>query len=312
MGPGLGEQDNSNQVYMLDAASGEVLWDFTLDGGGGGSMSVAPAFGRGNIYFGGQGDSKLYAVDAATGEVRWHHPGLRGLYSCQLATVEDNLYVPDEVEGVVLFEASSGRPQWGNAVGAWGLPVALRGDTVFAVGPDRDVLLALDANTGEEKWRFNGLQAYFTWLVAGQERVYANLSDTEVVALYASDGKEAWREKLSVKKLAGEAALADGNLFVTIWHDKEEQGGLAALDAETGDFHWYFPTEEEGALDVAVANKVVYFTGWQASTVFALDPESGDLLWSGRLDRWAGDLAIADGMLYVEAGDTVYAFGNEE
>jgi len=299
----------SDQVWLLDGATGDALWSFTLTGGGSGAMEVAPVFSDGHVIIGGQDDADLYALDAESGEVAWQRGGLSGLYGSQIAVVGEGLYLPDEIEGIVKLRAGSGEPLWGKAGGARELPLAVRNGIAFGLRSGGEELVALNAESGETIWRFRGLEARSPWIVAGAHHVYVNLSATEVAALDAYDGGLCWRTALEAGQLGGGAALAGDRLYVPLWHDGEGNGALAALDAVTGDVLWTFSTGAEGLTGVAVANGVVYLTGWASSTVYALDADEGEVLWSSPLEQRGGDLAVADGVLFVVAGNLVYAFG---
>jgi outer membrane protein assembly factor BamB len=308
-----GSSENStNQVYMLDATTGAILWNFTLSGGGGGAMNFTPAFGAKSIFFGGQGDTNLYSLNVDSGQVNWQRSGFNGLYASQIATDENRIYVPDEVKGVVAFDPNTGEPIWGNGVGAWGLPTAFRKGIVFGIKSDRGNLVALSETNGTELWQFSGLQAFFTWVVVDADRIYLNVSDSEIAALNISDGTLLWKTKLDINALSSHGpALMNGQLYIPFWTDQVDHGGVIALDTSTGEIHWNFSSGREGVVAVAAANDIVYATGWLSQTVYALSPLDGETLWSYSLGCNGGDLAIAESTLFVTSCDEIYAFINQ-
>jgi outer membrane protein assembly factor BamB len=94
--------------------------------------------------------------------------------------------------------------------------------------------------------------------------------------------------------------------------------GLVALQADAScqlSLMWQQTVGENGndspSVTPDVANGVVYFSEGAAATMAAFDAASGKMLWqSGRLGGPAVAAPfVANGTLFVAAGDTVYAFG---
>ena len=308
---GSGPNQDTNQVYMLDIENGNVLWDFTLSSGGGGSMNNAALFGGNKVFFGGQGDTNLYALIANSGNVAWTHPNISGFYASELVTIEDRLYIPDEMNGIVSLTID-GNPIWGDLKGSWGQKVVVGKGLAIGVFSDRGSLVARYIETGIKKWQFDGLTSFFTELVTDGEKIYVNSTDSEIVALDLQTGEIAWRKKLDIQELGGggELALADRLLCVTIWKDENGKGGISCLDAEDGEIVWSFSAYNEGVLDLAIANGVVYVSSWGDYSLYALNLMNGDPLWSYSLPCDGGDLAIAQGVLYISSCNTIFALGN--
>jgi outer membrane protein assembly factor BamB len=103
-------------IYALDAASGELRWKFKTND----VVHASPAYADG-VLFCGSWDSYFYALDAATGKEKWRFHG-----------GED--------------------PQIHNQVGFQSSPAVVNG--VVYTGCRDSNLYALDAASGKEKWRF--------------------------------------------------------------------------------------------------------------------------------------------------------------
>lgn len=118
-----------NRVVALDVANGKELWSYNHklpEGIKGGEFGTMPNRGvailNDNVYFG-TVDAKLTALSASTGEVRWQAS------------------VSNDIERYYISAA----------------PLAYRDLVVTGVGTrggGRGFIVAFDANTGKERWRF--------------------------------------------------------------------------------------------------------------------------------------------------------------
>ncbi len=178
---------------------------------------------------------------------------------------------------------------------------------LFAHGNDgqgQDTLVALDALTGAEIWRFsfpcksaahempmvpNGPGA--TPTVAGGH-LFALSREGEMLCVETAGGRRVWSKQL-VAELGGkrpvygytQSPLLDGGLlFLDIGAEPGATGSTVALDAATGEIRWRSGTGEAGYSSARVLERdgrrfVAMFKG-EALDLF--DPADGRLLWSHR------------------------------
>jgi len=124
-------------MYALDAFSGQPLWTFNIndpnpdDRGGFPGIQASAAVVDGVVYFG-AADANVYALDALTGALKWKH----------------SVGNPDpNVEGAHV----------------WSSPAVFNGKVYVGKSSHRDApcvrgnVMALDAETGAEVWRFDPL-----------------------------------------------------------------------------------------------------------------------------------------------------------
>jgi outer membrane protein assembly factor BamB len=72
----VGSYDNN--LYALNAATGEFIWKFPADGG----IVSRPVVSEGTIYFGSE-DKRLYGVNLRTGKPLWSYTtDSPSLYTC--------------------------------------------------------------------------------------------------------------------------------------------------------------------------------------------------------------------------------------
>lgn len=265
--------DWTGHVRALDAASGEELWAQQVSPGYiGGSVAV-----DGDRVLAGTFDARLVALDRTSGEVIW----------------ETDL---DEHPKAVVF---------GSPIVVDGLVVAGVGSyEVFAPGDPstfRGSVVALDAETGEERWRF--------WTTAG------DATEGPGVSVWSSPAVDTERGVLYVGTGQGYAPPAP-----------PRSDALVALDLETGEEVWAtqftagdtWTIRDPTGADADVGAMPNLFTvdgvdavgvGDKAGTYRALDRETGEVLWERHLTEGGlqggvmASAAVADGTIYVASNE---------
>ena len=125
-------------------------------------------------------------------------------------------------------------------------------------------------------------------------------------ALDAATGQERWH--VAVPGSSG-AVVDDGVLVIGTG-----DGFLLGLDAATGDERWRTQVSTHGAVAVAALADGIAVAGVDAEGFFAVDAESGTLLWRGDIGgQRIGTAVVAEGVAYIGAtgeggGGHLYAF----
>lgn len=141
----------------------QLAWSLTLPPG---PNTVAPIMHDGVLFVFGYGD-RVFALDAATGDELWRYErrapeGQRFDPKRVIAIWGDKLYVPTSDAHIVALDVKTGRVAWDRSVGEGfritGGPLVANGvvmqGLVGAQVPGGSHITALDAETGEELWRF--------------------------------------------------------------------------------------------------------------------------------------------------------------
>ncbi len=178
---------DSALVYALEAPTGDELWQAeTLYG-----SSTAPIITDG-LVIAGSPDERVYAFDAETGALAWNYWALQPVRASVVESDGDVFFASDKGYAYSV-DVLTGRLNWratttkmvSSASGATGgqeeVSPAVDGGLAYAVS-DQDEIVALDAENGAEVWRFDA-RAAVTSLEAGNENVYASLSDGRIIAL---------------------------------------------------------------------------------------------------------------------------------
>lgn len=256
-------------------------------GGSTPSSGGGPAAGERVVFIGSQ-DGGVYALSAADGTQLWTTDVGSVEASPAVAPSGDGdtvggvstgpgtggtVYVGTVGGGVYALSATDGAEQWSTEVdGRAGAPTAA-GDAVYAPSTDGS-LHALSATDGSERWRFGAPEPVRSPAVAG-DVVYVPSIEQGLYALSAADGEERWRFE------------SDGETSPPVVAD-------APGDVSNGD------------------GGTVYVTGMdEGLSVHALSAAEGRLRWSTEVDgKLAGPPAVAEGTLYVNAGNVI-ALGAE-
>ncbi len=140
------------------------------------------------------------------------------------------------------------------------------GDTVY-IQDMRSNIFALDKATGATRWEapFDIGSIGPNGVTVAYGMVYAGLSDSgEVVALSVEDGSEVWRQRIGSPPGEGidmSPIVHDGTVYISTvpgtglgsFYAGGDRGVLYALDARTGEVHWWFDTTDGGWDAMAVA-----------------------------------------------------------
>lgn len=170
-------------------------------------------------------------------------------------------------------------------------PPLQTGSQVF-VGTADNVVMALDAVSGEVQWRFQAGHSIWAQPVYQDGVVYVASLDKHVYALEADSGEVVWRAELG-GSIANRPVIEGDTIYVGSFDKK-----VHALDIETGEERWTAEATDWVWASPAVADGVVYYADVKGH-VYAVSQESGEAQWQQQLD---GSIQATP----VVVGDSVY------
>ena len=279
-----------SKVYAVDAASGKLIWKFdpqvrlnmAINGSYSARTNAGVAVWEGKVYVG-TGDCRLIAVDAAAGKQLWE------------ATVCD----PTQT-------------------GITGAPHIAKGKVLMGYnGSDdgvRGALIAYEAQTGKEAWRF--------WTVPGDPTKPFETKALEMAAKTWS-GKDSWKiggadvwNAITYDEVTGlvifgtaGAGVDYGELSsIKVSGDKLFSGCIIAVNADTGEYAWHFQTSAPGMqtennhilmadLTIGGEKRHVAMTAPKNGFFYVLDAKTGKLLSAKPLVKtvWASTVNLQTG-----------------
>ena len=271
--------DDGN-VYAVDAATGRQQWKFQSAG----PVPATPAVAGGLVYFPSY-DGKFYAVDALTGKLRWKTATggerrfeAKGLHGMQ----PKNQTMADPYD---LFLSS---------------PVVASGVVYFGSGDGN--LYALDATTGEVRWKFKTNNVVHSSPAYASGTLYFGSWDSYFYAVDAATGKEKWRfhggeDELIHNQVGFQSSPVIAGGFV---YTGCRDSNVYALDASTGKESWHFNNQGSWVISSpAVVNGKLLFATSDSSLFQALDAATGKQLYKQDTKAYVFSSPAV-------AGDTVY------
>ncbi len=226
-----------SRIFALDAASGEMLWQFdpgvrldiSLGNSYGARFSRGVAVWEGRIYVG-SGECTLIAIDAATATQLWESP------------------ICDPLQGVGAHIRSAPRVGGGMVFAGYSGSTSARGS-----------LVAFDAGTGEEVWRF--------WTVPGDPAKGFETPELEFASATWTNGwsemggGSVWEgiryDPVTGSVFFGTSAPGPGNPSLRGPGDALFANSIIAVDAKTGKYKWHYQTVPEDAWDYDAAPPLI-------------------------------------------------------
>ncbi len=238
-------------VFAIDQGTGEEKWSVPrLRGSANPVPAIAVVEGRDLLIFlqGSGKETSLAAVDLHDHEESVVLAELEQDASRGVTVVGDSAYVGDVRGTVHAVDLVERTVRWTYDVGESPviLPPPSDGDSVYVNGADQrgiQHLAALDASTGEPRWRvqLGPLGLATGGLSFDDGTIFAAFADGSVRAFSTDDGALRWSNRvlrpapspfLPVSPFMT-PAVSEGKVFVS-----GESGGVYALDASSGDLLW--------------------------------------------------------------------------
>jgi eukaryotic-like serine/threonine-protein kinase len=275
-----------NNIYALDAATGEFRWKFPTEGG----IVSQPVIADGKLLFGSE-DKSVYAVGARNGKEVWKvetgspirssgrvaegHLFIGSddgyLYAINLTTnhVSWRVETQDAIRSTpfitpdfIYFGSESGemtccdfrgvvkfRFQSKRAITS--SPLVSNGRLYFASVDS--TFYALDAKTGWAIWRFRMGKGSVSSPCIADGFLFFGSADNNIYCIDGANGREIWRYKTD-HQVSGSPAIYRDNLICG-----SADGNLYCLDFKTGRERWKFPTRGPITGTPIVYNDLIYF-----------------------------------------------------
>lgn len=282
---------NVNQrggVFAVDTLTGKVKWTSRPTGNGNPWVATAPAV-SGDIVITIMNNT-LVALSLATGRQVWRGPATK--QSATVAVSSGLAYVLGDDGNFYALEAATGRERWKvgfrRAGSCHALPIVRDGTVYVSVAiltrpadanrsaEGSEYLFALDANTGQERWRYP--EAGSRGACLEQPIITADtFFGVQSQALYAvnlATGRERWKPVEVRQPVDGRVrgvpvgGLVDaGSVLIGM-----TPGALIAFDKASGKTVWEIAGQYDvGSPSTAVAGNVLYFQGHPGASTAATE-----------------------------------------
>jgi outer membrane protein assembly factor BamB len=271
----MGNQDNTDTVYRLDAVTGKKLWSHSYESAlddklfEGGPTSTPTADGDQVYTLSRWGD--LFCFQAASGKIVWSknvhkETGIRipgWGYSSSPVIHEDALLLNIGEAGLAL-DKRTGKVLWKSADkdAGYSSPVLLRrGNAWYAIFSSDEAYTAVEVQSGKPLWRIRWLTRFglnaadpivsgdTMFISSGYSKGAASLKMGE------KDPTEVWRDNRNMRNQFNSCVLLDGFLY-GIDGDTTTKAMLKCVELSTGKVRWSHEGIGSGAL-MAAAGKLI-------------------------------------------------------
>jgi outer membrane protein assembly factor BamB len=290
-------------ILAIDSQTGKERWSH--DAGDG--LASSPAVVDGLVVAVTMG-GRVLAVDAVSGAEVWRLDKDAAPESMP-AVAEGMVYLGTDAATLLALDLRTGEEVWSyEAEAPVARSAAVGGGRVF-VGSADGRLHAVDADTGSRVWTHDTAGGVVGTPAIGNGLVYAvNLSEphSQVIALHAESGEEAWR--FAPDDAAGLRPIVLGPDAV---YAVDSGGAIHALDPLSGAARWSYSQDSEISAAPALVDSHLYVLA--RDRAFAFDITTQDEAWTIELDG-KGDYGpvVADGVVYAGTNAGVlYAIGSE-
>ncbi len=262
-------------VFAVDVPAREAVWSFPEDFEGRGQIFAPLSLHEGRILVGDFGKAggffspgptiTIYALDEATGEAG----------SAPVQRWANDSVARDKIVAQASQSATTG-----------------------FVGTGDNYIIALDADSGEELWRYKTGHSIWGQPVYDDGVVYAPSLDMSLYALDSESGSLIWQTTFE-GSIASSPVLTEDTVYVGSYDHQ-----LHALDRATGEVKWSSSAENLVWGAPALGDDKVYY-GDIDGNVFAVTT-SGELVWQQRANGLIQTAPVFhDGVLYVVSGTVV-------
>jgi len=284
-----------NNLYALDAATGEFAWKYPTDGG----IVSKPAVLDTRVFVGSE-DGRLHAVSTKSGKVIWTYI-TEGPIRSSPKIAEGHIFVGSDDYYLHAINIAAARRAWRVEAGA-----AVRstpyvtGDSVY-FGAESGDFFCVDFG-GLERWRFRAKRGITASPVVEDGSVFFTSLDWTLYGLDAQNGWVLWRYRLGKPSISSPAISGHFVIVGSI------DGFIYCVDSRNGKEVWRFRTENQVTGSPVIYRDSVY-CGSVDGSLYCLETRSGRQKWKFNTQGpITGTPVVFDDVVYIGSNDhRVYA-----
>jgi outer membrane protein assembly factor BamB/tRNA A-37 threonylcarbamoyl transferase component Bud32 len=234
-----------NRLYALTANRGGLVWTYYAEG----SFHSSPTLADGHVFIGSD-DHRLHVVNQATGRRAWRVEANAPIWSTPLVN-EERVYFGCESGDFYCYDFKA-ELKWRKKAkrGVTSSPLLIEDMIYFG---SRDwTLYALEAENGYQIWRFRMGGATISTPAFFDGMLYIGCGDNNIYALDARHAREIWRYEAD-HQVTGSPTVHEGSVYIG-----SVDGSLYCIDHKTGRLRWRYHTEGPITGTPAVVGNTVY------------------------------------------------------
>ncbi|MGD0339251.1 MAG: PQQ-binding-like beta-propeller repeat protein [Bacteroidota bacterium] len=291
------------ELHAISINDGERIGRISLEG----VIHGTPVLDNSIIYIAlASGENTFQAVDVTNGDMVWG----KKLGPIETSPIQHNLYLyVTTMDGhVYCLEKTTGKEIWKysipNLKGQKNIHSSPATDgNVLVFGCDDGVFYALDARTGNLRWKVQTGKSILGSPAISADRVIIGSTDHVLYALNIADGSVCWKSDFG-GILYSSPAIAESTVVIGA-----ANGCIRALSVITGNRVWEYRASSVVSAPGVVCGNIVYI-GTLDHILYAFNIQSGKVFWSDTLEGRIKNPPISwNGMIFVPVEDKyIYAY----
>ena len=279
-----------NNLYALNAATGEFLWKYATDGG----IVSKPGVYGGTVIFGSE-DNRLHAISERTGSVQWTYYADGPIRSSP--TIQDrHVFIGSDDNHLHIVNAVSGRKAMMFSAGAPIRSTPLVHQGLIYFGTEGSDFYCINFQ-GKLKWQTRAKRAITSSPIIVDDVVYFGSMDGTFYAVEARTGWVIWRFRLGRGTIATPAVVDQMAFIGSI------NGNFFCVNIRNNKKIWHFETENQITGSPTIYRDSVYFGGVDG-TIYCLEYRTGRLRWEYATEKpITATPIIHDDILYIGSTD---------
>jgi len=279
-----------NNLYALNAATGEFIWKHATEGG----IVSKPATYEGTVIFGSE-DSRLYVVSPRTGHIQWTYYTDGPIRSSP--TISDrHVFIGSDDNHLHIVNANSGRRALKFNAGAPIRSTSLVYQDAIYFGTESGDFFCIDFQ-GKMKWQTRAKRAVTSSPLIIEDVIYFGSMDSTFYAVEAKTGWVIWRFRL------GRGTISTPKIVDQLAFIGSIDGKLYCINIRTNKEAWQFETNNQVTGSPLIYRDSVYF-GSVDGNIYCLEYRTGRLRWQYTTEKpITATPIIHDDILYIGSTD---------
>jgi eukaryotic-like serine/threonine-protein kinase len=279
-----------NNVYGLNAATGEFIWKYAAEGG----VVSTPAIFENTLVFGSE-DHKIHVVSTRSGRISWTYYSEGPIRSSPL--VEDrHIFVGSDDGNLHIVNAITGRRALKIDLGAPIRSTPMIVNENVYVGTENGEFFSVDFR-GKINWRVRAKRAITSSPKILNDVVYFGSVDGLIYAIDANTGWTIWRFRMN-KGTVSSPSIHENSLYIG-----SADGNIYSIDTRSSKENWRFATEHQVSSSPIFYKNSVYCGGVDGN-LYCLDAKTGRLRWKFITESAiTSSPVIQDDIVYIGSTD---------
>jgi len=234
------------RLYSVSARTGKLSWSFTADG----PIRSSPAVSEGHVFFGSD-DGFLYAINLMSTRLFWRYNAGSGPIRSTPVVTADQVFFGTELGDFICLNLS-GQVKWRTKArrAIMSSPVLSR-NTLFFSSLD-SILYAVDAKSGYAVWRFRMGKGSVSTPCVAENYIIVGSADGFIYCVEGGSAREVWRFRTE-HQVSGSPVVYKDSIYCG-----GADGMLYCLEYRTGRQRWKFNTGGPITSSPIVYNDILY------------------------------------------------------